>query len=360
MSMCIKSDVSLLLRRLETADYFVNYGLLGDGNFRPYDWEKMAGLLTGDFQELWRFFLLGGRLSSTRLRELLGGAAFDCLMELNVCQSRNREVTLGSLSLVSYRGNTFLVDRGNSPRAYFGDDTKALMTLLPKREQGQCLCLYSNSSVAMLPLASRSQIQITYACGPHNGELVEANLRLNNAGAAPRFQPRPAVRDSGKYDVIVAACPSTFEPPGIKMPAPIAAGRDGLKYLKELLAQGSRLLSAEGCLLTTFLYFSEADSQIMREQLARLIEPHGLGYRLVICSKHLMQPGVPVFNMLFGLATAGRADAAEATAKKMLKHVRTMKFEAAYLIKGKFLPAAASAPREIIDYSDTYYGSWTF
>ena len=58
--MCIKSDVSLLLRRLETAGYFVNYGLLGDGNFRPYDWEKMAGLLTGDFQELWRFFLLGG------------------------------------------------------------------------------------------------------------------------------------------------------------------------------------------------------------------------------------------------------------------------------------------------------------
>jgi hypothetical protein len=356
----MKPDAAILLRRLETAGFFANYGLLGDGNFRPYDWEKMAAQLPGELQGLWRFFLLGSRVPTAQLRELLGERAAGCLKELNVCQGANGEMTLGSLSLVTYRGNTFLVDRGATPKAYFGDDTKALMTLLPKRDHCKCLCLYSNSSVAMLPLASRSQVEITYACGPHHRDVVEANLCLNEAQAAPRFQSRLAGRDKGRYDVVVASCPSTFEPPGIKMPPAIAGGRDGLKHFRELLAKGSRVLAPDGCLLTTFLYFSQADSKVMREKLAGLIEPHGLGYRLLVCSKHLMQPGVPVFNMLFGLATAGKPAAAEAIAKKMLSHVRTMKFEAAYLIKGKFLRAAAAAPREIIDYSDTYYGSWTF
>ena len=44
-------------------------------------------------------------------------------------------MSLGSLSLVSYRNRCFLVDRGATPKAYFGDDTKALMTLLPERAQ---------------------------------------------------------------------------------------------------------------------------------------------------------------------------------------------------------------------------------
>lgn len=356
----MKPDVHPLLQRLEHAGFFANYALLGDGNFRPYDWEKMAGQLTGEFQELWRFFLLGSRLPMGRLREMLGEPALACLKSLNVCEDAKGELTLGSLSLVTYRGNTFLVDRGATPKAYFGDDTKALMTLLPRRETGKCLCLHSNSSVALLPLVGRSQVEITYANGPHHRNVVEANLRLNEAQGGHRFASALPARGRTAYDLIVASCPSTFEPPGIKMPPAIAGGRDGLKRLRELLDRGGRLLAPDGCLLTTFLYFSEADSKGMREALARLIKPYKLDYRLLVCSKHLMQPGVPVFNMLFGLATAGKQAAAEATAKKMLNHVRTMKFEAAYLVKGTFWRASASAPREIIDYSDTYYGSWTF
>jgi hypothetical protein len=356
----MKPDATILLRRLESAGFFAHYALLGDGNFRPYDWEKMAGQMSGDFQALWRFFLLGDCLPAARLRKALGGAALDGLNSLNVCEGANGEMTLGSLSLVTFRGSTFFVDRGATPKAYFGDDTKALMTLLPKRDKGRCLCLYSNTSVALLPLASRSQVEITYASGPHHRDVVQANLCLNEAQGNPRFVPAPPPRGRPAYDIIVASCPSTFEPPGIRMPHAIAGGRDGRTQLQRLLATGRRLLAPDGCLLTTFLFFAEADSKAMREQLVRLIEPHDLGCRLLVCSKHLMQPGVPVFNMLFGLATAGKPAAAEAVAKKMLNHVRTMAFEAAYLIKGSFLPASAAASREIIDYSDTYYGSWTF
>lgn len=358
--MRMKSDATILLQRLENAGFFAHYALLGDGNFRHYDWEKMAGQMSGDFQELWRFLLLGSRVPAKRLRALLGEPAFACLKSLHVCQGGDGGLTLGSLSLVNYRGYTFLVDRGATPKAYFGDDTKALMTLLPRRERGRCLCLYANTSVAILPLAGRSRVDLTFAIGPHDRHVAQANLRLNGARGVPRFQPRLAARDPGGYDLIVASCPSTFEPPGVKMPAAIAGGCDGLKHLRDLLAKSGRLLAPDGCLLATFLYFSEADSKVMRERLAGLIEPNGLGYNLVVCSKHLMQPGIPVFNMLFGLATAGKPAEAEAIAKKMLDHVRTLKYEAAYLIKGRLVPAAASAPREIIDYSDTYYGSWTF
>lgn len=299
-------------------------------------------------------------MPSARLRELLGGRAHESLRRLDVCEGANGEMKLGSLSLVTYRGNTFFVDRGATPKAYFGDDTKALMTMLPKREKAKCLCLYSNTSLALLPLASRSEVEITYACGPHDRTMVQANLCLNGALGDCRFVPGFPAKRRAAFDLIVASCPSTFEPPGIKMPRTIAGGRDGQKHLRELLAKGGRLLAPDGSLLTTFLFFAEADSKGMHEKLARLIEPHRLGYRLVVCSKHLMQPGIPVFNMLFGLATAGRPNAAEAIAKKMLNYVRTMKFEAAYLIKGRFVPGSGSAPQEIIDYSDTYYGSWTF
>jgi hypothetical protein len=61
--------------------------------------------------------------------------------------------------------------------------------------------------------------------------------------------------------------------------------------------------------------------------------------------------------MLFSLATAGQSDP-EAIAKKMMNHVAAMKYEAAYLVKLKM--TRDTTRNHIFDYSDAYYGSWTF
>ena len=183
---------------------------------------------------------------------------------------------------------------------------------------------------------------------------------LSGAPFTNSFLPSASAENTASYDVVVAAPPSTFEPPGIRMPEAIGGGRDGLKHVRDVLAKSETLLSPEGALLMTFMFFSTTDSKVMKESLRAVLGKYGLSYSLMICSKHLMQPGVPVFNMMFSLATSGKPAAAEAVAKRMLNHVKTMKFEAAYLVKGRFSLKPRPVLREIIDYSDLYYGSWTF
>lgn len=356
----MKTEATILLRRLEAAGFFAAYGLLGDGNFRPYDWEKMAGQLPEDTQALWRFFLLGGGVPEARLRQLLGAPALDFLNEHKLCGHANGELNLGSLSLLSYRASTFFVERTAMPRAYFGEDTKALMSLVPRIEAGKCLCLYPRSGAAVLPLVAHSPVEMTFSRGRYSREILQANLLLNEAQASPRFLSSASAETKEMYNVVIAAPPSTFEPAGIKMPEPIGGGRDGLKYVRDVLAKSEKLLLPEGSLLMTFMYFSASDSKVMKESLGAVLGKYDLDYRLMICGKHLMEPGVPVFNMIFSLATSGKPAAAENVAKRMVSHVKRMKFEAAYLVKGWFSPKSRLVRREIIDYSDLYYGSWTF
>jgi hypothetical protein len=356
----MREEAINLCRKLEAAGFFAAYSLLGDGNFRPYDWEKMAGQLPEDTQALWRFFLLGSRLSEGEARRLLGEPALAFLDEHKLCCRADGGMNLGYLSLISYRGATFFVERTATPRSYFGEDTKALMSMVPRLEKGKCLCLYGRSGAAVLPLASHSPVETTFSRGRYSREVLKANLLLNQAQASPRFLSSPSAETRASYDVVIAAPPSTFEPPGIKMPEPIGGGRDGLKHVRDVLRRSKKLLSPEGVLIMTFMFFSKAESKDMRERLGAVLEKYDLSYSLMICSRHSMQPGVPVFNMMFSLATSGKPAAAEAVAKRMMHHVKTMKFEAAYLVKGRFSLTPRPARREIIDYSDLYYGSWTF
>lgn len=357
----------ILLQRLECMGFFALYSLLGDGNYRPYDWGKMAGQLTGEAQKLWQFFLLGTPLARSVLVKLVGKDALRFLEDSRLCHPERGGLSLGSFSLVTWRGAVFFIERGPAPRAYFGDDTKALMSLLPRRESGRCLCLYPNTGVAVLPAAAASHVDIGFSEGPHHEDVIRANLLLNRAGGRVNFERQA----KAGYDLILAACPSTFEPPGVKMPAGLGGGRDGRKHLGKLLTLAAKSLTPEGTLFTTFLFFAENDSKAMRANLERFLAPSGLGWRLIVCSKHLMQPGIPVFNMLFTVAAANKSNTpgslgpelaknTEAVARKILGHVQTMHFEAGYLIKGRFFRQGSSPSREIIDFSDLYYGSWTF
>jgi len=348
-----------LLQRLDAAGFFALFSLLGDGNFRPYDWEKLSPTL-GAKESLWKFLLLGGSLPSASASEWLGPAALEFLRRHKLCTETGGEVSLGRLSLITHRGATFFMERALMSPGYFGEDTKALMTLVPRREAGNCLCLYPGNAAAVLPLASRSKVDITFAQGSFNPDLIAANLELNEALGKPRFVAGGAPGGRQRYDLIVAAPPCSFEPDGVEVPAFIGGGADGTKCVSEVLRSGEKLLADDGALLMTFMFFADLDGKLMRTRLNAFLEPLALDSSVIVISKHLMQPGVPIFNMIFGSVAAGKDAEGERIARKMLDHIKGLRLEAAYLLKARFSKGSGETKRDLIDCSDLYYGAWTF
>jgi hypothetical protein len=356
----MKSAGSALVDRLQRAGLLAILSLPGDGGLRAYDWEKMVPQLPAATQELWRFFLLGAGLPVSRLRELLGDAAIDFLRAHRLCGGDNGEISLGSLSLVYYKRMCFFIERSSQPRAYFGEDTKALLTLLPAGlKTGRCLCLYPGTGAQILPLAAGREIEFTFAGGQYDRGILEANLQMNGGTGKARFL-KSLPKGTGNYDLIVAAPPSTFEPPGVKMPKMVAGGRDGLRWVREVLSVGEKSLTADGELCVIFIFYGPKDSAVAKEKLKGFLDDRALDYRLILCSKHSLEPGVPVFNMLLGTAAASKPQDAPKIAEKMTRHLRGLGVDTAYLVKATFRPRATEAQREMVDFSDLYYGSWTF
>jgi hypothetical protein len=349
-----------LLQRIETAGLADVYNLLGEGNTRAHDWEKMAPALPGETQALWRFFMLGRPLPAQRAARLLGKEALGFLQRHKLCRAADGELTLGDLSLLSFRGTRFFAERSPFGRSCFSDDTRALMTLVPRRERGTCLSLYPGSGASVLPLASRSTVEVSFLHGPVNRGLIRANLELNAAGASPRFLALERCPNPGPYDVIAASPPCGLEVSGGRLAAWMSGGRDGRQRLREVLDLAEKALAPGGTLAMTFLFFSDPDPKAMEEQLRAFLGKSGLSWSLTVCSKHFLEPGAPVFNTLLNAAVGGKAAGAAKVLKKLLRHLRRLKFGAVYLIKGRFSRAPAPVRREMANYSEMYYGAWVF
>ena len=114
--------------------------------------------------------------------------------------------------------------------------------------------------------------------------------------------------------------------------------------------------------VTAFAYFSELESQKMEDHLRAFLTPYGLNYNIAVASKLLMEPGVPIFNLLVTLAVEGtKPPEMERIVKKIHETLRRKKFPAVHLLKGRFWKGAEGHPPEqqITNYSDSYYGTWT-
>jgi hypothetical protein len=234
------------------------------------------------------------------------------------------------------------------------------MTLVPRREQGTCLSLYPASGASVLPLASRSAVEVSFSNGPLNRGLISANLELNGAGANPRFLALDRRSNPGPYDVIVASPPCGLEVTGARLAAWMSGGRDGRQRLREVLDLGQKALAPGGTLVMTFLFFSDPEPKAMEEQLRAFLGKSGLSWGLTVCSKHFLEPGAPVFNMLLSATVGRKAAGAAEVLKKLLRHLRRMKFGAVYMIKGRFSRRPAPTQRQIVNYSEIYYGAWVF
>lgn len=348
-----------LLKRIEGTAFFAHYSLLGDGNVRPYDWEKVGAQLTGLEKELWKFFLQGGSLSKTEAERWLGEPALDFLLRHKLCTTTDGQLALDKMRLIRYCGMTFFVKYDSSAWCYIGEDTKALLAFLPRMKRGRCLSLFTAGGIEILPLVA-SSVELTFADLKADENILRANLELN----APDEGPGPwqfSRNGSGSYDLIVSNPPFLFQPTGIKLPKYAAGGPDGLKCVRKFLQAASTELKPDGSAITTFAFFADLDRNAMEQRLRALLDAYGLNYVVAISSKLLMEPGVPMFNQLLACAAAtSQTKEVEPLLKKIVDHARRKKFAAVHLLKGRFWKPEAGKPveQQITNYSDSYYGTW--
>lgn len=338
-----------------------HYILLGEGNMRRWDWEKMSAKLQGDTLALWRFLLMGQKISQAQAEKLLGKQALGFLTRHKICHLEKGEFSLRAACLLNYRDHLFFADMGSQARTLFSDETRALISLLPRMQKGRCLCMYPTTGVEVLPLISNSEVQVAFLAEEKKRMLLEANLELGAAGKKHEFITKAkAVKSS--FDLIMSSPPSCISIPGIPLPNFVAGGPDGWKWVNETLRIAEKSLTPDGMVAMVFMFFGAAESAGMEQQLRAKLKPYDLDYRLMIPSKMLMEPGVPIFNQLVALSGHfSKAKNAESVIGKVLAYLKKKEYGAVYLVKGVFNRSSKAGRREeITNYSDDYYGTWTF
>src|ERR1051325_3604598 len=99
------SPFSKLVQTLERSGYFQNYLTFGDGNLRPWDWERTARLLQGKPKLLWETFLCGKPADRAQLEKILPKGMTGILIENGICAVQDDKITFGSNALLSCYGN---------------------------------------------------------------------------------------------------------------------------------------------------------------------------------------------------------------------------------------------------------------
>jgi hypothetical protein len=360
MKKSTENGAKALLKRIEETAFFAHYSLLGDGNIRHYDWEKLSAKMTGLEKGLWQFLLLGQSMTRAEATELLGLPALKFLRRHNLCVASKGKVSMGGVRLVRYWGMSFFIERGAVAASYIGDDAKALLAILPNLTRGRCLSLYTASGLEVMPLVAAAKVQLNFAGPRANENILRANLALNAAEEKP-VSWRFSRNGCGSYDLIVSNPPCYFQAPGVTMAKFASAGPDGLKYVRKVLKAASTELAPGGLALTTFAFFAPVEAAAMEQRLRALLDPYGLNYLVAVTSKLLMEPGVPIFNhMISSTVISGEPEVAGVMSKTM-EHIRRRQFGAVHLLKARFWKSQSgrTLDRQITNYSDSYYGMWT-
>ncbi|HEY3915093.1 MAG TPA: hypothetical protein VGN61_11460, partial [Verrucomicrobiae bacterium] len=258
MKKTAENGAKALLKRIEGTAFAAHYSLLGDGNIRHFDWEKLSAKMTGLEKGLWKFFLLGESISRAEATKLLGKPALKFLQRHKLCVASKGKISMGGVRLVRYWGMSFFIERGAIGATYIGDDAKALLAILPKASEGRCLCLYTAGGLEVMPLVASPKVEMNFAAPRANENILRANIELNSA-EEKEIPSRFSHNGSGSYDLIVSNPPCYFQARGVKLAKFASGGPDGLKYVRKVLEAAKSELAPDGVALVTFGFFAEAD-----------------------------------------------------------------------------------------------------
>src|SRR4051794_23490395 len=108
-------------RLLEETGYFQNYLTFGDGNVRPWDWERTARFLDGQPKLLWEALLCGKEVSRAQLEKSISKQIVKVFVERGLCTASRGKVKFGLNSLINAGGFGFFVNRGSLGAGYFSE-----------------------------------------------------------------------------------------------------------------------------------------------------------------------------------------------------------------------------------------------
>jgi hypothetical protein len=343
--------------------YFAAYSLLGDGNVRAWDWNQMRAQLNGPLLTLWDFFLNGAAVNREVIEGCLPDGAVKLLLDRGIARATGEKLSLGGYSLISYAGHAFFIDRTLSSRAFFGEETKALMSLLPLPARGLALSLFTSCGVELLrAVAEPGELRI----GESHCEaaVLSSNLELNGArNGHPRRSAASILREpKARFDRIIANGLGFIEPPGVRLPRSVSGGPDGHRRLASILKVAAKTLTDDGELSFVTLRFGTESGQQTAADLAQSFQRHGLACQVYITGKYRLEPWIPIFGQMVGLAVHGKKMAAGPMADRFLQHFEKRGVNTVYLVKGRAARSddAWHGHAGIFDFSDAYYGSWTF
>jgi hypothetical protein len=348
-----------LVTLLDRVGYFQNYLTYGDGNLRSWDWERTGQHMAGAGKLAWNTFLCGKSTDRARLEKFVPGDLIDKCLGYGLCQQRGTRLSFGATALVACDLFHFFFDRGFPSRAYFGDDSRALMSLTPRLGEGAALCLYSGAGAEALPLGMAEGVELAIETGDTGRDFVKANLELNGISPRARLLNRTDSHGHAAYDVIVARVPCMIEPEGLTLPALASGGTDGRRELERTLKLAAEHLSAEGVLRFVGCLYGGDDSAALAKSLKSLLAAHRLSGELTLMTKLHLEPGVPVFNQIFAYAEHGSRLPRGELFDRVVEHIKRLGYTDAYLVKGICRRAVAARTTAVVDLSAQYYGSWT-
>jgi hypothetical protein len=354
--------LSELPARLEQFGFFDKYLLLGDGNLRHWDWNRVKDLLPEDLAVLWTFFLCGQKVRRSKLRRLLPESLLEELAQRGICYLLQDHCSLKEYSLISYNGHPVFVDRSLCSQAYFGEESKALLTLLPARCEGGVLVLNAGCGIEGIAAARRGAHPVTLVSNEFNPAVVEANLLLNGIqeGIGVYRYKELSEKPAAPYQFVLANGVGYIQASGVKLPAAIAGGLDGHNRMAQTLQVARDYLAAHGRLGLAVLFYSDYRNPVMHRHWDQWMTRYELDYDVSVASKFRLEPGVPVFNQLLAAATAQNKKKASHLVDQLMGHLASQQVDAAYLVKGICKRSIGTSGKRITDFSETYYGTWTF
>lgn len=339
--------------------YWDTYQLLGDGNLRAWDWNRMHHQLPAPLKDYWGLFLVGKRMSLRKAASLVPEHVLDLLGRMQLLENRADAVQLKH-SLISYHGIPFFTDRVVLPVVpSFGEEQKALISFIPPSISSPVGICHSGTGLEAVAAANRGSNHVQLYAPFANPDLLQANLQLNQVQHQVEIS-RPtnpwAAHPPKQVYANLTALPS---PSPEVLPPSVFGGERGHRRLTELLEMAP-CMEPEGCCLWIAYFFSKHDPNRIQEDLKRFFSESTVASHVQVISKYRLEPGTPLFNQLLAFAQKQSRRSIKTLVDLFLDHFEKMDVDAGYLLKGRTTPGDPDKRLTITDFSELYYGNWTF
>ena len=355
----MNADFTQLTRALEEYGYFQNYLTFGEGNLRPWDWERTGRFLTGHAKFAWDALLCGKPVPRAQLETTLGDRAVAELLARGICSEKEGGVEFGSNSLISSGGFNFFVNRGSMSFGYFGEESKILMGLRPGANGGRTLALHTGTGAEAFSACSAAgggEIEIEAEESLHS--YIRTNVELNGLSDRAQVKLPRSVGSGVSFDAIMARIPGLIEFAEISLPPMVAGGADGHREWRLLLDRARNELTEQGRLLLIGVFYGSKEPGLVAKQLEEMFAARGLTASLNISSRQAMELGIPIFNQTLATAELCSKRDRRELLETFDKELEGLGYNHAYLIKGVAWRTRAGVTGNIVDLSEHYYGTW--